>query len=146
MAQQPANGLPGRRSCLPKNIKSGAGATETDARTTTVIEELGQAEMAHQVRKKIQRDRRAVSAGSGDQIAELSGICCHYEGEAQGETPGQTVLEAARKHHEENEALQVICRYGFETDDMPGWDMTTMSGHHGAEGRVIWTRRVTDTL
>ena len=24
--------------------------------------------------------------------------------------------------------------------------MTTMSGHHGAEGRVIWTRRVTDTL
>ena len=92
--------------------------------------------------KKIQRDRRAVSAGSGDQIAELSGICCHYEGEAQGETPGQTVLEAARKHHEENEALQVICRYGFETDDMPGWDMTTMSGHHGAEGRVIWTRRV----
>ena len=29
-----------------------AGATENDARTTTVIEELGQAEMAHQVGKK----------------------------------------------------------------------------------------------
>ena len=98
--------------------------------------------MAHQERQEEQRDRRAVSAGSSYQSSEPQGICRYYESEAQGETPGQTVLEAARKHHEENQALQVVCRYGFETDDMPGWDMTPMSGHHGAEGRVIWTRRV----
>ena len=34
----------------------------------------------------------------------------------------------------------MICRYGFINDDMPGWNMTTMSGHHGALGRAIFTR------
>ena len=37
--------------------------------------------------------------------AEFSKICCHQEGEAQGETPGQAVLEAARKHYEKDQAV-----------------------------------------
>ena len=37
---------------------------------------------------------------------------------------------------------KLICRYGFINDDMPGWNMTTMSGHHGALGRAIFTRSV----
>ena len=61
--------------------------------------------MAHEERQEEQRDRRAVSAGSSDQVAQLSGICCHYEGEAQGETPGEAVLQAARKHYEKDQAV-----------------------------------------
>ena len=32
------------------------------------------------------------------------------QGEAQGETPGQAVLEAARKHHEKNQTFQIDAR------------------------------------
>jgi hypothetical protein len=122
------------------------GATQTDARTTKIIEEMGRPKMAHKEREEKQRDRRKVSAGSGYQIFEPQGICCNDEGEAQGETPGQAVLEAARKHYEKDQAFPLVARYGFEDDNMPGWKMTPMSGHHGAEGRVIWTRRVTNIL
>jgi len=34
-------------------------------------------------------------------------ILCRYQGEAQGETPRQAVLEAARKHYEKDEAVSV---------------------------------------
>tara|TARA_Y100001972_G_scaffold53390_1_gene65338 strand:- start:67 stop:303 length:237 start_codon:yes stop_codon:yes gene_type:complete len=72
---------------------------------TTISKKLGQAKMAHEERQEKQRDRRTVSAGSSNQVADAGRVCCHYEGEAQGETPGKAVLEAARKRYEKDQAL-----------------------------------------
>ena len=57
--------------------------------------------------RKIERDWREIFAGGSNQSAQPSGICYNDSGEAQGEIPGQTVLEAARKHYEKDPAVSV---------------------------------------
>ena len=65
----------------------------------------GKKNFAHQERQEEFGHGRAVFARGSDQGPDAGRVCCHYEGEAQGETPGQTVLEAAQKHYEKNQAL-----------------------------------------
>ena len=96
--------------------------------------------MAHQERQEKQRNRGTVSANSSDQSSDAGRICGNDQGEAQSKESRQAVFQAAKEYHGENPALSLVVRYGFETDDMPGWTMTRMTGHHGAQGRVIWVK------
>jgi hypothetical protein len=78
------------------------GDIETNAQSSTQLETMGQTKLADQIWQKIERDWREIFAGRSDQSTKPSGICCDDEGEAQGEIPGQTVLQAAREHHEKD--------------------------------------------
>lgn len=85
-----------------RGAKSAPERGEANALFIKTFVKLLQTEMANEEHQEEQRDRRAVSAGSSDQVADADRVCCHHKGKAQGETPGQTVLEAAQKHYEKD--------------------------------------------
>ena len=38
-----------------------------------------------------------------------------------------------------------VCRYAHQDDDVPaGWEVTPLSGHHGANGYVLWSQEMTN--